>query len=202
MPCVPAPYFRTSSEPERSRRTAWCRPSPVSLAGVGRAGSCTCCGSGTSSSSSAASSLARELGQILQQFNLEIEVDDACLVLALVAQHVVKEGVAGGTFFVEQAPLAQAGVHQQPEGERVIGVTREVLDGLRTTVFFQLEIVFAEIADHGAVLVANRSEQIDDLHIGRESGGVLDLSGVFVWCGVEVRLDFETGRLRGTGPQR
>ena len=101
-----------------------------------------------------------------------IKVDDEGVVLG-VAQHVLEELEAGRPLLIDHAALTQTGVDQQPNGEREIGVTREVLDGLRTTVFFQLEIVFAEIADHGAVLVANSSEQIDDLHIGGESGGVL-----------------------------
>ena len=98
-----------------------------------------------------------------------------------------KERKAGRTFLIDHAALTQTGVDQQTNGEREIGVTREVLDGLRTTVFFQLEIVFAEIADHGAVLVANRSEQIDHLGVGRESGGVLGFCRGCLF-GVELRF--------------
>ena len=67
-------------------------------------------------------------GQVLQELDVPIEVNDEGLVL-VGAHQVVEEAVAGGALLVQHAPLAHAGVHQQPERERKVGLFSEIADG-------------------------------------------------------------------------
>ena len=66
---------------------------------------------------------------------------------------------------VQQAPLAHAGVHQQTERERKIGVSREIGYGLRMTVLLQDEIIFGQVVDEMSVFVANCGEHGDNSHV-------------------------------------
>ena len=56
------------------------------------------------------------------------------------------------------------------DGEREIGFAREVVDGLRTAIFGESEVVFGEIVDDLAVLAADCGEDVDDLHFDRDGG--------------------------------
>lgn len=98
-----------------------------------------------------------------------VEVDDECLVFG--TQHLVKEAVAGAAFFAENPALAHAGVDQQTEREREIRFAAEVLDGLRAPIFLQGEVIFAQVIDDLAVLVAHRGKHVHDFHV--DSDGVL-----------------------------
>ena len=51
---------------------------------------------------------------VLQQFHVEIEVDDKRHVL-FGTQHLLEESVAGRPLFLDQAALAAAGIHQQAQ---------------------------------------------------------------------------------------
>src|SRR5664279_6187650 len=64
-------------------------------------------------------------GQVLQEFNVPIEMDDECLVLVF-AHQVLQKGVAGDALLLQDAPLTHAGVHQQAKGEREIGLFGKV----------------------------------------------------------------------------
>ncbi len=63
--------------------------------------------------------------------------------------------------------MAQAGVHQKSEAQRQIGLVREIIDGLRTAVFVQLEIVFGQVWDDLAVLIANGGQHADGFDLDR-----------------------------------
>lgn len=59
---------------------------------------------------------------------------------------------------------------QEAEREREIGFARAVEDRLRSAVFLYGEVVFGEIPDDLAVLVANGSKNIDYLDAGGKRG--------------------------------
>src|SRR4029077_9661340 len=99
-------------------------------------------------------------GEVLEEFDFVVEMDEEGFVLVF-AQDAIEEGAAGGAFLVEEAALAEAGVDEEAEGEREIGLFGEIGDGLGLGVLFESEIVFGEIADEVAVFVADGGEEID-----------------------------------------
>jgi len=83
---------------------------------------------------------------------------------------VVEKRIAGALFLVENAPLAQARVHEQAEGERQIALAREKLDALRASIFLEREIGLIQIGDDFAVLVADGGVDSDQLYFGGDFG--------------------------------
>ena len=57
------------------------------------------------------------------------------------AENLAQETKAGRALFAQDAALADAGVEQQAEGERLSGFLREIADGLRMAILFEGEIV-------------------------------------------------------------
>jgi hypothetical protein len=102
--------------------------------------------------------------------------------LVLGAQHLVQKAEAGAAFFHQNLLLAHAGIHHQAEGERQIGLAREVADFLGMAVFGELEVLFGEAVDDFAVAASNRGEQVHHLYIGRKSRGLL----VLLWGGARL----------------
>src|SRR5664279_4861289 len=84
-------------------------------------------------------------GQVLQEFNVPIEMDDESLVLVF-AHQVFQKGVAGDALLLQDPPLTHAGVHQQAKGEREIGFLGEVANRLRTAVF--LPVSYTHLRAH------------------------------------------------------
>src|SRR5271163_4680125 len=102
-----------------------------------------------------------------------IKVDQKSLVLFL-HQHLLKKIAAGIALRIEHSGLTATGVDQQAKSEREIRVLRKILDGLRTAVFLQREVIFREVADDLIVLVANRYRKSHDSNVDSDgSGGVL-----------------------------
>jgi hypothetical protein len=99
-------------------------------------------------------------GEVLKEFDFVIEVDEEGFVFVF-AQDAIEERAAGGAFLVEDAALAEAGVNEEAESEREIGLFGEIGDGLGLGVLFKSEVVFGEIADEVAVFVADGGEEID-----------------------------------------
>ncbi len=110
-------------------------------------------------------------GQVLQQFHLAIEVNQEGLVL--VAQQAGEKAAAGVALIRQNAPLAHAGIHQQPQRQLQIGLARKICDCLRAPVFFQFEIVLTQIRYDLAFLVANGGEHIHHLDVHRDGGLIL-----------------------------
>jgi len=98
-------------------------------------------------------------GEVLEEFDFVIEVDEEGFVFVF-AEDMVEEGMAGGAFLVENAALAEAGVDEEAEGEREIGLFGEIGDGLGLGVLIEGEVVFREIAEEVAVFVADGGEKI------------------------------------------
>ena len=98
-----------------------------------------------------------------------IEVDEEGLVLGL-HEHLVEKTAARVALGIEDAGLTAAGVDQQAEREREIRLLRKILDGLRAAVFLKREIVFGEVADDLAMVVAYGYGQRDYFDIDRECG--------------------------------
>ncbi len=80
---------------------------------------------------------------------------------------MIEKAVAGVAFLFQNAPLAQAGVHQQSEAQWLIAFPRKIIYGLGTAVFFQNEIVLAKIRNDFSMLVANRCQHAHRFHLDR-----------------------------------
>src|SRR5277367_7201673 len=88
-------------------------------------------------------------------------------------KHLAQESKAGGALLGEKAALADAGVDQDPEGERQSGFLREIADGLRAAILFQGEIVLGQVVDRAAFGIANAGKEIDHPNVGGEGGDIL-----------------------------
>jgi hypothetical protein len=106
--------------------------------------------------------------EVLQKLDFPVEVNQECYILRL--QHFVQKAVAGGAFLVQNTPLAHARVHKQAEREREIRLSSKISDGSRTTIFLEGEVVLGQVADHLAVLVANRGQHVDRFDVDRNRG--------------------------------
>ena len=105
----------------------------------------------------------------MQKFHVAVEVDDESLVLVL-ADHLIEETLTCAALFAQYPPLAHAGVNQQAQGKREIGFARKVANYLRTAVFGQREVVFAESVDDFSVPVARRGKNVNHLDLDRHCG--------------------------------
>ena len=93
------------------------------------------------------------------------------------AQDAIEERAAGGALLVEDAALAEAGVDEEAEGEREVGLFGEIGDGLGLAVLVESEVVFGEIADEVAVFVADGGEEIDGGDVEGDGRGLLGEEG-------------------------
>lgn len=91
-------------------------------------------------------------------------MDDEGFVLVL-AQDLVQKGPAGAALLAEHVAHAHAGIDQQAEGERQVGLAREVADRLRVAVFLEEKIVAREVLDDPALFVANRRQHVHDFDV-------------------------------------
>ncbi len=85
-------------------------------------------------------------------------------------QHLIEKTAARVALRVEHVVLTATGIDEQTEGEREICLLRKIFDGLRTAVFLQREIVFREVADDLAMLVANGDGQRDHFDVNGDGG--------------------------------
>ena len=89
------------------------------------------------------------------------------------AQQMTDKSVAGVALLVQHASLAHAGVHQQAQSKRQIGILREIRDRLRVAVLLQHKIILGHIADQRAVLVAHRGKHGYQFHVHRNGRALL-----------------------------
>ena len=111
-------------------------------------------------------------GEVLEKFDFVIEMDEEGFVFVF-AQDAIEERAAGGALLVEDAALAEAGVDEEAEGEREVGLFGEIGDGLGLAVLVESEVVFGEIADEVAVFVADGGEEIDGGDVEGDGRGLL-----------------------------
>jgi len=111
-------------------------------------------------------------GEVLEEFDFVIEMDEEGFVFVF-AQDAIEERAAGGAFLIEDAALAEAGVDEKAEGEREIGFFGEIGDGLGFAVLVEGEVVFGEVADDVAVLVADSGEEVDGADVDGDRSGLL-----------------------------
>src|SRR5262249_11109951 len=79
-------------------------------------------------------------------------------------EHLLQEA-AGHDLLLRQGVLhALAGVNEEAERERQIGLGSEVLDGLRPSVFQQVKAIFVEVWDHHPVLVLDGKLNVYQVH--------------------------------------
>ena len=108
-------------------------------------------------------------GDVLQQIGLPGKLHDEGLIAVRgPVQHIVQKGGTGSAFVVERVALAHAGVHQQTEGQRNVGIEIEVADRLGLAVDRQGEVVLGEVLDQGASLVAHDDGNIDQARVDVE----------------------------------
>ena len=79
---------------------------------------------------------------------------------------MIEERITRVLFLVEHAPLAQARVNQEAEGERQIALACKIFDGLRAGVFLERKVGLIQIRDDFPVLIANRSVDGDEFYFG------------------------------------
>jgi len=115
-------------------------------------------------------------GEVLKEFDFVIEMDEEGFVFVF-AEDVIEERAAGGAFLIKDAALAEAGVHEEAEGEREIGFLGEIGDGLRLAVLVEGEVVFGEIADEVAVFVSDGGDEIDGGDVESDGSGLLAEEG-------------------------
>ena len=114
-------------------------------------------------------------GEVLEQFDFEIEMDYEGEVL-FGPEHLVEEPRTGVAFFPDQPALAAAGVDEKTERQGEIALLREIADGLRAAVLVEQELLFREVADNFALLIAHVGEKTDHLDIGGKRCRVLLLA--------------------------
>ncbi len=122
----------------------------------------------------------------MQELDFAIEMNHEGVVL-IWTQHVIQEAVASRALLVNDAALAFAGVHQQAESQRKIGFPGEIADGLRPAVFFQGEIILAEIGHDLAVFVAHGGQDSDHVDFDGDLG-LRRLLGLLRRLGLLLRL--------------
>ena len=97
-----------------------------------------------------------------------------------VRKHLVEEDFAGISLLIENISLTQAGINQQSEGKRQVGVLRKVFDRLRPAIFLKNEIVLGQIADNLTFLITNGDRKRDHLDVNRHSGDGLAMGVVIL----------------------
>lgn len=102
--------------------------------------------------------------QVLEKLHLLVKMDHEGLIF-IFTHHLVKKSVTCAAFLVEDAHLTQTGVHQQAQSQRQTGVVCEIANSLRSSVFFEDEIIFGQIVNDLSVLVTNSRHHIDHLHM-------------------------------------
>src|SRR5262249_32169404 len=90
--------------------------------------------------------------------------------ILIFSDDLVKKGRAGVAFIGKRGPDAHAGVNEQSQLERQIGLAGEVLNGLWTPVFLGEEVFFRKIADVLSLLIAHGCEEINYLDRRRKRG--------------------------------
>ena len=81
------------------------------------------------------------------------------------AQHVIKKRIARRALLAQHRALAHAGVHQQPKGQRKVGLLREILDRLRPPILFQRKVTLRQVIDDRSLLVPHRGEHVYQLYV-------------------------------------
>ncbi len=109
-------------------------------------------------------------GDVLQERDGVCELDEERLI-AVRCEHFVEEGRAGGAFVVEHVTLAHAGVDEQADGERNVGVVVEVANGLGFAVDLQGEVVAGKPREQRAALVADDGRDDDQPGVDGNGGG-------------------------------
>jgi acetyl esterase/lipase len=118
-------------------------------------------------------------GEVLKEFGLAGELNHEGLVLRR-GEHLVEKYAAGAALVVEDAALGDAGVNQQTEDQREVGVFVEVADGLGLAVDLEGEVVLGEVLDEGALFITDDHREVDETGVDGEGG---DRAGGLVWRG-------------------
>ena len=86
------------------------------------------------------------------------------------AQDLVEKLLARAALLGEHGALAAAHIDQQAERQRLVGLRREVANGLRPAVFFEREIVFGKSPDQLSLFIANGDQDVDYVDAGGKGG--------------------------------
>ena len=80
-------------------------------------------------------------------------------------QHGLEKMAGGLPFFVQHRTHATAHVHQHRDGERQIGLAREVADLAISPVLADFEVLLAKIPHQRAAFVRNGAKDVDQIHV-------------------------------------
>jgi hypothetical protein len=122
------------------------------------------------------------VGEVLEELDLVIEVDEEGLVAVFggfgrVGQHEVDEFAGGGALVVDGAIDAAAGVDEESAEKGQWTLDREALDRLGFVVFREGEVGRGEVGDEVAMLVANGDGKQDLVGLDLERGNGLAGAG-------------------------
>src|SRR5438132_10661609 len=102
------------------------------------------------------------VGEVLEQINIHVEADDKGFVFG--PEYLIEEGAANLFVHSQHALLTAAGVDQNAESERQVRFRGEVLDGLRLSVFEDIEIALRQAGNQGTAFVLHVEKSLDDIH--------------------------------------
>jgi hypothetical protein len=137
-------------------------------------------------------------GVVLDEIDGDVKVNQESQVLG--SQNVTQEGRPDFLFHGQHPGLAATGVDEQSEGERLVGVGREVLDGLGLTVLVDQEVLFFQIRNQPPALILDVEVEVDYLDVDFQGGdGLALLDGGFILESGAIgnRVIIIVGRIRG-----
>ena len=83
-------------------------------------------------------------------------------------QDLIEKRITRRFFFTQNPMLAIAGINQQPDTQGLVRLPGKVGNRLAHAVFLNSKVLFRQVVDHLALLVAYRREHVDHLHVSRE----------------------------------
>ena len=107
--------------------------------------------------------------EVLEKFHIGVEVHDEGDVLR--PDHLANERFRFLLLDGQDALLAGAGVHQNPQGQRGVGLARKVANLLRGVVLRHLEIVFVQVRNQMPSAIFDDGKDVDDAGGDFESSG-------------------------------
>src|SRR4029077_1778792 len=106
------------------------------------------------------------VGQVLQKVHGNIKANNESQVL--IREHLLQKAAGNYLFFRQGAVHTVTAVNEQADGKRLVRQRGKILDGLRLALFQQLEMIFFQIGDEGAVLVFYIKQHVDHGHVFAE----------------------------------
>src|SRR5947208_13578297 len=117
----------------------------------------------------------RRIGVVLQELRIRTEADQKSQIL--LSQHRAEELVRGVSFDIDQISLTRADIDQKPDRQRQVRLPVEILDVLLLAFLENREIVFVQISDQPAALVANVKQDVNNADVNLNGWFILSKCG-------------------------